>query len=62
VVERKNEGQTGEPFENLATAFGEIEFVGEVPLHHSRDFPTFKIYFARNLKHWPSPLAPQESK
>lgn len=56
VVERKNENRTGEPGEDLASAFGEIEFLDEVPLHRSRDFPTFKLYFARNLKHWPNPL------
>lgn len=56
VVERKNKGRTGEPSEELSSAFEELQFLAEIPLHHSRDFPTFKIYFARHLRVWPSPL------
>ncbi|MFP6855990.1 MAG: glycosyltransferase family 39 protein [Roseibacillus sp.] len=58
IVERKSEGHPGEPYEDLAGAFEELEELNEIPLHHSRDFPTFKIYYARNFRRWPATLAP----
>lgn len=53
VVERKNQTHAGEPSDDLRAAFESVRFLKEIPLHPSRDFPTFKLYYARNLKAWP---------
>ena len=59
MIERKNEGHSGDPLPALRASFEEIESSSrEISLHPSRDFPSFQnIPSPRGLGHWPTPFA-----